>query len=381
MECLAAPGVSFRLQRQASLKRTMTEDDPSQAPACAVCNSPDTRPFRPRSFLFGTSSYRPDLHTYDNRICAGCGVVFGHPAIPEEKLREYYTSEYWSMINVEGVAFGETTITAPLDFRNSRTGLLRSGSFYEMISRNPAARPSRDDLVIDYGAYQGLFLYALREYFGCRGLAYDYNVDGLAFAENQLGLETRLVEDAYTDDFPERADMVTMVHFLEHIPNPVALLTQIRRNVLKEAGALYIEVPNLTGHPISDPFHPFTYSRDSLAYLLARCGFSLTDIEESTLPYSGAQAWHNDAQNLVALASADLTPGEVPPPGVDTGAVSRNVQRSFTSCSRRGLARSARAWLRDGARLVYHGTFVALESVSPSAMMAIARGLGLRKDP
>ena len=80
----------------------------------------------------------------------------------------------------------------------------------------------------------------------------------------------------------ERFTAVTMLHVLEHVADPVAELTQLRR-VLQPEGRLLIEVPNVTSidaywPPLRPlildlPFHLHHFTPRTLAAVVTRAGF------------------------------------------------------------------------------------------------------------
>src|SRR5205085_10385374 len=49
-------------------------------------------------------------------------------------------------------------------------------------------------------------------------------------------------------DVPGHFDLITLIHVLEHIPNPRALLVELRKK-LKPGGMLVIEVPAFMRNP------------------------------------------------------------------------------------------------------------------------------------
>lgn len=354
-------------------------------PICKICGDAGTEPLGIDSFLFETISFLPDFHEFENYLCPTCGVAFIHPQIPPEKLAEFYESGYWQTLNDEGLIYNGQRIEAPLDFTNSRASLQRAKSFFLAVDRAaeriPEVVPKAGDLVIDYGAYQGLFLHALRARWGIEGLPFDYNRDGLRFAEHILGFEqARVTEEIYADRFEQPARFVTMVHLFEHLHDPMRLLTHIRENALAPDGFLYIEVPNLLGHPASDPFHFFTFSERSMRQVMARAGFEVVELFTNSWPPKPHYVGANDIQNLVCLARPKE--GLVPPPSLPPEQIRREIRKSYAQLSGQSVARLGRSALRDGARALYYFLFsVLLERLSPGLMMRIARALGFRRRP
>jgi len=61
-----------------------------------------------------------------------------------------------------------------------------------------------------------------------------------------------------------RFDLVSMAHVLEHIPNPVEYLSDLRERYLTPDGWLLIEVPNLYAHDSFEIAHSIAFSSHTL---------------------------------------------------------------------------------------------------------------------
>lgn len=352
-------------------------------PECKICGSPNTQILGIESFLFPTDSYLPDFHEYENFLCGSCGIVFSHPQIDEKKLSDFYNSGYWQSINDEGLSYGEDHFNGPIDFANSISSLKRAKNFFLAIERTtskfPEITPRADDLIIDLGAYQGLFLHALRKRFKVQVIPCDYSHAGMDFAHSLLGMENaRVTKDLFTETFDHKARFVTMVHVLEHISDPIRLLHHIRQNLLGEDGYLYVEVPNLFGHPLADPFHFFTFSSDSLQRTLDQAGFEIVEMFTNSFPPQHQNVWANDIQNIVCLARPGFSKADLP--RVDTQVIRANIRRSYAQHSSRGVWRFFKTASRDIFRIAYLFVFaVLLERISPRFMMSMAHVVGVRK--
>jgi SAM-dependent methyltransferase len=80
------------------------------------------------------------------------------------------------------------------------------------------------------------------------------------------------------DDIERDFDVILMSHVLEHLEDPAAELRAMKM-VMRGRGAIFLEVPNLSGHrrlPIDDNrSHLHFFSASSLSLLLAREGFEV----------------------------------------------------------------------------------------------------------
>jgi SAM-dependent methyltransferase len=215
-----------------------------------------------------------DGHPLRTTICRQCGLVWSNPRPGEEAVRRYYSSEY------------------RLDYKGRATPSLRhiarSGRGALNRYRTLAPYLKRGDRILDAGAGGGEVVYVLR--------ALGYDASGLEpdeqyarHARESLGLPvaTGFVQDATfaADSF----DVVTMYHALEHVEDPAAILSRLRRWMV-DRGVLLIEVPNVEARCIA-PAHRFhfahfyNFNRDALEGLGRKAGFE--PVETTTSPDGG----------------------------------------------------------------------------------------------
>ena len=113
-----------------------------------------------------------------------------------------------------------------------------------------------------------------------------------------------------------RFDVVTMFHFLEHVPAPDTTLAHVRR-MLKPEGELIVQVPNCAslqaqifgrhwaGYDV--PRHLVNYSTETLMALLQRSEFEVNQFTHQSI-----------RDNPTALANS-IAPGLYPPARVAKG--------------------------------------------------------------
>jgi len=350
---------------------------------CRICGQDGLEPLGVEAFLFPGTSYEPEFHEYENYICPGCGVVSGQPEPTDEALTAHYNSDY--RVSGDAVEIGGKTIDTPIDLTIGGRSLARVRNFHDLVVGNSGRLadviPGADDLVIDFGAYQGMFLHGVRELWGCRCLAYDYSESGIAFAQNFLGFaESKITWDIYTDGFDTKAKFATMIHSLKHLREPARFLEHLREDILTADGYLYIEVPNLYGMAICDPVHFFTYSRESLTRLLTIGGFEVLDMRTSGYPVVEAFTGHNDAQNIICLARPTATKIAAAVPTPDLDVIRSRLRASYGRHSLRAVARQFAKAVRETARFVYYLIFAGiLDRLSPRLANGLARKLGRRQ--
>lgn len=100
------------------------------------------------------------------------------------------------------------------------------------------------------------------------------------------GSRVTFIQDFYSEAYADYgADFICCRHTLEHIPDPVAFLTMVRRTIGERAISVYFEVPNvrftLQDLAVWDIIyeHCAYFSQEALAYLFQRCGFDVIDIQ------------------------------------------------------------------------------------------------------
>ena len=148
--------------------------------------------------------------------------------------------------------------------------------------------------ILDIGCATGEYLAYLRGLeWQTQGIEFDS--EAAAYARDQLNLEviTGTAEAALPDLPGSHFDVVTMWHVLEHVNDPRAVLTEVRR-VLKPQGKLMIEVPNyqsvwstlLRGSwfPLEYPYHQHHFTPNTLRRLLDAAGFQASQIEGQAAP-------------------------------------------------------------------------------------------------
>jgi hypothetical protein len=330
---------------------------------CGICDGTSFKKLTFNSLLFPTSTSNPGLHSYGNYLCAECGVVCQYPQIGEAKLVEYYNTA--NRLSNYAIDVGAMQLDVPIAIPWSGVSFQRFQTFFNSIDdlkdQTPVIIPTEQDTIIDFGAYQGVFLYAAKKLWNCRAIAYDYNRAGIEFAKKALDIdEAILAHDIYTDTFGIKSRFVTLIHAFEHLRDPGKFLAHLRQNLLLEDGFLYLEIPNLYGTPLSDPTHLFTYSIDCLTYLLKRNGFRVLRVEEHGQPDTEAVHWRNSRMNISVVAQVMPSVPDVPSPNIDTDKILEAIRKQYRSLVRRMVWNQALTTIRSFIRLIYHIVFILL---------------------
>lgn len=218
---------------------------------CPLCGS-RTEAHRPFESVKG-----PDGGD-DYHLCSLCGLVFQTPRMTQAALAAFYTAEYRRMVQ------GDVEPT-------QKDVLIQSARARNLLefSAPTLAQVAR---CLDIGSSSGILLKTFREAFGCEGVGIE---PGKAYAERsrvegfQVFEDIEALDSAYAHSF----DLVTMAHTLEHLPDPLNYLEEIRENWLSPRGHLLVEVPNLYGHHAFERAHLIAFSKETLAEIIRQAGY------------------------------------------------------------------------------------------------------------
>jgi SAM-dependent methyltransferase len=194
--------------------------------------------------------------------CASCGLAFVNPQPVPAALKDYYSSSYhrvaWTLRN-----------QARTELTNGDHAA--ADKFITLIRQfNPNAAE-----VCDVGCSFGYLLAALRQR-GFKTKGYEISAPVSAFARKAFGLD--VVQGKFRAS-PCSFDVVTMVHVLEHIPDPAQIVHDVALS-LREGGLFIAVVPNVDSLNsrffgrhcswVTPPAHLFYFTSDSLSTLLKR---------------------------------------------------------------------------------------------------------------
>jgi SAM-dependent methyltransferase len=241
-----------RHERKSHLVTLMTTQEPS---VCCVCGS------RTKDPGLGARD-RASGHRFEVVRCAGCGLQFTSPRPSTAELESYYPP---------ASAPGWVECQAQRWLRWWRARWCARG-----------LTPGR---ALDVGCGSGGMLIALQRM--------GWDVVGLERTEasaepaRRLGLEVHTA--GLTDSRLREAtfDLAIVWHVLEHLPDPVAALHEIR-NRLRPAGRLVVAVPNINSwqarlagpawHHLNVPRHLYHFDPQSLQLVLNHAGFQVEGV-------------------------------------------------------------------------------------------------------
>ena len=232
---------------------------------CCLCNVDDTELLLKKNWIG---------RDFNLVRCRRCGLVYVNPRLTESEPREIY----------EGT-FGESLDPAETLRIAEEEKRLYEDRFERRLAE--IERYSAPGKILDIGSQFGFFLEC------ARGRGWEsYGVETARFsaehARREFGLDIfngELAKANFPDDYFR---VVTMWHLLEHVPEPLALLKEVRR-VLEKDELIGIETPNLESRRfkklrdnwehIRPHDHLYYFTEDTLTKLLNRAGFEVVSIK------------------------------------------------------------------------------------------------------
>jgi len=246
------------------------------------------------SRIFDQRSFRGFPVT--NRICENCGFVFQSPRMTEVELQEFYAAEYRRLYQgSEGPAVKDLATQAQrarhlLDFLQRNT--TRSDAFNE------------DSLFLDIGSSSGKLLECFGQAFNCRVVGVEPG-DAYRREAQSRGLDVYATLEGFEQSGQYPCSLVSLIHVLEHLPDPIPYLVHIRQKLLQPGGWLLLEVPNLYAHDCFEVAHLASFSSHTLAETLKQAGFEIVVLKKHGSPRSRLLPLY---LTLLARPKPDLAP-------------------------------------------------------------------------
>ncbi|PWB39056.1 MAG: hypothetical protein C3F02_00345 [Parcubacteria group bacterium] len=211
--------------------------------------------------------------SYDLYSCVHCQLLFVWPT-PRD-LKNIYSSEYF---NNQGVKHNFGYVSYDQD------KLAMAETFEKYLDKIERSVSGRN--IFDVGAATGYFL-DLAKARGWQTFGVDIS-DYAAQEASQRGHQVVAAADISNLGLGDKFSAVTMWDVMEHLPNPVAYLSQLNR--IMETGAVlaantinksswWAKLLGRRWHAIIPPEHLFFYSSQSLNKLFSRTGFEVLEIK------------------------------------------------------------------------------------------------------
>jgi SAM-dependent methyltransferase len=244
--------------------------------------------------LCGHQAYTPLYPTHDRLCgvpgefrligCDSCGLVYLSPRPFLEDIGQYYPSGYAPFIM-------QRVGDMPL--------LLRLSVRYGLHKRCRLVRRYRaQGRLLDVGCATGQFLAEMTTYPGWEVTGVEPNDSAAEFAQRAHGLSV-YQSDLISARFPDRSfDVVTLWDVIEHLHDPLAMLTEVRR-ILAPEGLLIMRTPSLDSWDahafgqywagLDSPRHLIIFSRRTALRILDATGFGLRRFHTGGGSYFGCR--------------------------------------------------------------------------------------------
>jgi SAM-dependent methyltransferase len=249
---------------------------------CRVCGneSGNTR-FRAREMMFGTRD------EFDYVACADCGCL--QIATLPEDLERYYPADYYSLAQRDSDwtgLLGRLRRVRLAHLFGDRSLMGRLLVAFRGCSPDLAAIArldvSRDASILDIGCGSGTLLRKL----AAAGFTRLQGVD--AFIDHDLRYPDGVtITKAGLETFGGNYDVVMMHHSLEHMSDPHAAMSAVRR-LLAPNGIAVVRIPvadstasrRYRAHwvQLDPPRHLFVHTRRSMDVLAANAGLTIVDV-------------------------------------------------------------------------------------------------------
>jgi len=218
---------------------------------CPLCRRTSFAPF------ISMNDDGDDLHYV---LCKSCGLVLQSPRMDEGELDEFYASAY--RLHQQAT---EDPIEKDLRMQQARA------EYTLALVRDDFKEVRRH---LDIGSSSGAFLHAFEAQYRCTGIGIE---PGEAYREysRRRGNHIYPSQEALNEADEERFDLISMMHVLEHLPDPIATLNQLRNNLLAPGGHILIEVPNLFEHASFELAHLYAFSPQTLREVLRQAGYKI----------------------------------------------------------------------------------------------------------
>lgn len=235
---------------------------PEDLRQCPLCGSEGSRLFDRRSF---------HQQPVSNRLCTVCGLVYQSPRMNDAELEVFYQAEYRRLYQGQADPIQKDLL---VQRKRAEAALTFTRSYVPKAASH-----------LDIGSSAGALLECFQQAYHCQSMGVE---PGEAY--RQYALDRGLIIYEKLDQVPVNVgsgfELVSMMHVLEHIPDPVSYLVELREKYLSRTGTLLLEVPNLYAHDSFEPAHLFSFSAHTLREVVQKAGLKVRAVRTHGFPRS-----------------------------------------------------------------------------------------------
>lgn len=208
-------------------------------------------------------------------MCQQCGMGMISPRPDSAWFDQFYRKDYWPVYL--GSRFKDLD-----DMYIQDQCAERSRQIFEAIDVNFRYSPRN---YLDVGCGQGAMLVEFRRRCPtapCLGVEPSPDAAAFCFRRHGLEVEPRPWNSLQREELRGPFDLITLVHVLEHVLDPVDVLTRAVDR-LSPNGLIYVEVPDLlserwSGKDFFHIAHVWYFHETALRNLFLRCGLEVIDV-------------------------------------------------------------------------------------------------------
>jgi len=246
---------------------------PETVTKCPLCNSPKSKLFDKRFF---------QDHLVTNQVCLNCGLVYQSPRMSKAELDTFYEAEYRKLYQDQ-----EGPDSKDLYIQAGRASALLAfiKEYIEEVSYH-----------LDIGCSAGILMSEVAKTFGCQSVGIEPSSAYRKFALakslrvysslEELSNQSAEIKSSGDNQKYNNFDLISLAHVLEHLPDPIKYLTDLRQHYLSPDGYLLIEVPNLYCHDCFEVAHTISFSPHKASQTLTGAGYEILASIEHGYPRS-----------------------------------------------------------------------------------------------
>ena len=260
----------------------MTANKPTSELHCPLCGNSQAK------ILSEMDSFGFKVRYY---LCQTCGFVFQNPGESAAADPAFYAETYRQL-------YQSTEEPTAKDLRQQR---LRAEYQLNLMQNHGVCRLWR---ALDIGASSGILMQTIHEAYGGEMIGVEPGNAYRKLAEAK-GFKLYPSLEQLQANETAKFDLVTMMHVLEHLEDPLGTLKDIRANLLEDSGFLLVEVPNFYAHESYELAHLSCFTEHTLVEMLKQAGYKIMHLRKHGYPRSETLELY-----LTVLARPESEPDE-----------------------------------------------------------------------